>query len=682
MKPVQLVLGIHLHQPVGNFPDVLESSYQSAYLPFLQIFREFPSLKLVWHCTGALFQWLAEAHPEYLAMVRELVAEGRLEPLGGGIYEPIFPVIGPEERRQQIGRLSELIHASLDYEPRGLWLAERVWEPAIAGDLCRAGIRYVSLDDYHFLSAGFDPGQLDGYFMVEELDSCLGVFPISEPFRYLIPWAESGKIAAELRRLRDQGRRLVVMIDDGEKFGAWPGTFDWVYTRGWLREFFRLIEDNPELVTTTTFARYAAENPPSGRAALPGASYTEMGQWALPAERAARFESWKRRFEQDGSWEELKSFVRGGVWRNFLIKYPESNWLQKRILRLSQAFDTGAKRALPAYDRLLQAQCNDVFWHGVFGGLYLPHLRQAAYRNLLAAQTGLEHYQGRPSGGETEITTVDMDQDGADEVLLNHRDFFAALSPRSGGSLVELSFKPAGINLLNTVARWKEKYHLSAMTSRVVRVGQEAGPPAGANQTLVFDEEACQSCREMLARRLPGPLELMEKRFLWERQLWREPFKAEIRDGAVVLERPGTDFRFEKTITPLGDPAGLQIDYRWQSRPPWRGWLAVEWTLGIAGGDDFEKCCYPLMQRPAARGLGQPGGWDAVEGFTLENRRDGYRLDFICPVKIHVRHWPHETVSLSIDALEKTYQGLGLCLLVPVSEPAGSLRMVVRIEKI
>jgi len=682
VKPVQLVLGIHLHQPVGNFPEVLESSYQTAYLPFLQTFCEFPSLKMVWHCTGALFHWLAEAHPEYLDLVRKLVAEGRLEPLSGGIYEPIFPVILPEERRQQIGRLSELIRTTLGYEPRGLWLAERVWEPTIAGDLHRAGIRYVSLDDYHFLAAGFDPGQLDGYFLVEELDSCLGVFPISEPFRYLIPWAETREIGAELRRLQDQGRSLVVMIDDGEKFGAWPETHAWVYERGWLRQFFRLIEDNPQLVSTTTLARYAAENPPRGRAALPGASYTEMGQWALPAERAAKFENWKRRFEQDGSWGELKSFFRGGIWRNFLIKYPESNWIQKRILRLSQAFDSEAARALPAYDRLLQAQCNDVFWHGVFGGLYLPHLRQAAYRNLLAAQTGLEQHLGRPAGGEVTITRTDLDQDGTEEVHLNHRDYCAAVLPGEGGSLIELSFKPAGINLLGTVARWKEKYHLSAMASRVVRVGQEADRAVTAHQALVFDEEARHSCREMLAGRLPGPVELMEKRFLWERLLWREPWQADIREGAVVLEGTGEDLRLDKTITPLGDAAGLQFDYRWQSQPPWRGWLAVEWPLGIAGGDDFEKCCYPLLQRPAARGLGQPGGWDEVDGFTVENRRDGYRLDFISSVKIHVRYWPHETVSLSIDALEKTFQGLGLCLLAPVGEPAGSLRLAVRIEQI
>ena len=31
-------------------------------------------------------------------------------------------------------------------------------------------------------------------------------------------------------------------------------------------------------------------------------------------------------------------------------------------------------------DHLYQSQCNDAYWHGVFGGLYLPHLRTGSLR--------------------------------------------------------------------------------------------------------------------------------------------------------------------------------------------------------------------------------------------------------------------------------------------------------------
>jgi len=36
---------------------------------------------------------------------------------------------------------------------------------------------------------------------------------------------------------------------------------------------------------------------------------------------------------------------------------------------------------------LYRAEANDVFWHGVFGGLYLSHLRRNLYHRLIRAIT-------------------------------------------------------------------------------------------------------------------------------------------------------------------------------------------------------------------------------------------------------------------------------------------------------
>src|SRR2546422_9178916 len=70
------------------------------------------------------------------------------------------------------------------------------------------------------------------------------------------------------------------------------------------------------------------------------------------------------------------SFVRGGHWHHFLVKYPESNRMHKTMLALSTL---SRRRGDPPEARraIGRAQCNDAYWHGVFGGLYLPHLRTA-----------------------------------------------------------------------------------------------------------------------------------------------------------------------------------------------------------------------------------------------------------------------------------------------------------------
>ena len=36
-------------------------------------------------------------------------------------------------------------------------------------------------------------------------------------------------------------------FDDGEKFGVWPNTYDWVYTKGWLKNFIKAIMAEKEI---------------------------------------------------------------------------------------------------------------------------------------------------------------------------------------------------------------------------------------------------------------------------------------------------------------------------------------------------------------------------------------------------------------------------------------------------
>ena len=92
------------------------------------------------------------------------------------------------------------------------------------------------------------------------------------------------------------------------------------------------------------------------------------------------------------------ALIRGAHWRNFLVKYPESNRMHKKMLALSRS---AARRGDPAAVRraIGRAQCNDAYWHGVFGGLYLPHLRDAIWRNLAAAEAGAPAGRGARVGG-------------------------------------------------------------------------------------------------------------------------------------------------------------------------------------------------------------------------------------------------------------------------------------------
>ena len=45
MKKINLAIGIHNHQPIGNFDHVIEEAYKKAYKPFLDVLQEIPEDK-------------------------------------------------------------------------------------------------------------------------------------------------------------------------------------------------------------------------------------------------------------------------------------------------------------------------------------------------------------------------------------------------------------------------------------------------------------------------------------------------------------------------------------------------------------------------------------------------------------------------------------------------------------
>jgi hypothetical protein len=66
--------------------------------------------------------------------------------------------------------------------------------------------------------------------------------------------------------------------------------------------------------------------------------------------------------------------------------------MHKRMLELSARLAAlPDANSAPAMQALLhRAQANDAYWHGLFGGLYLPHLRRAIWNNLLASWRRLD----------------------------------------------------------------------------------------------------------------------------------------------------------------------------------------------------------------------------------------------------------------------------------------------------
>ncbi len=459
-----LVLLIHAHQPCGNFEHVLEKAYDTSYLPFIEELEKHPGVRLGVHYSGPLLTWIEEHRPDYFARLRKLVHSGQVELVGGGFYEPILISIPPEDQHEQITRLAAYLENHFGRLPSGAWIAERVWEPQLPSVLAAAGVAYTLVDDIHFLSAGFEPEELFGAYLAEDCGQTVRLYPGQKALRYLVPF---GKVEEVIAYLRDAANLhpggVAAMGDDMEKFGVWPGTHEHCYKNGWLADFFTALEQNSDWLKVSTPGEYLSNHAPLGRADLPTASYTEMMEWVLPTRVRQRYHAALKEFSAR---PEVLAFLRGGSWRGFFRKYPESNLLHKKMLRVSARLAaapsrrTGTKAAedlLHARDLLLRAQCNDAYWHGIFGGIYAPHLRTDPWRNLIRAELIADLHT--PGALVARVELLDYDADGAGELLFTAPEYQALLKPGDGGTIAALDFRPAAATLVNSILRRPESYH-------------------------------------------------------------------------------------------------------------------------------------------------------------------------------------------------------------------------------
>ncbi len=462
MKKVSLLFGVHMHQPVDNFGEAVDEAIEKCYKPFFATMVKHPHFKFSVHCSGWLLEQIITKHKDIYDNMLILTKVGAIEWISAGYYEPVLSSIPSHNRIEQIKKLNNYIKKKFDKKPNGLWLTERVWESSLVPDLKKSNIDFAVVDDYHFLSSGFDRDKMDGYFQTEESGEKLALFPISGALRYALPFFSVKKAIEAIENHQKDENSAAIIFDDAEKFGLWPKTYEWVYEKKWLEDFVQAVVKN-EHIKTQHFSQYLKTHKSHGIAYLNNTSYFEMGEWSLRENQTLSLEALKEKvgleyFENIGI-----SFIKGGIWKNFFVKYAESNFLHKRMLYMSKKQNKMSKNALK---NLYKLQTNDVFWHGVFGGLYLPNLRDNAYKYLLELEKTFAKKKIK-----REID--DFDMDGFDEIKILTNSLSLMFSSKNGGQMVEFGSLDAFFNWQNTLTRRKEAYHEKILNPKTVQKQEE-----------------------------------------------------------------------------------------------------------------------------------------------------------------------------------------------------------------
>lgn len=677
MTKISLALVVHSHQPVGNFDHVFEEAYQKSYNPFVKTLLRHPHIRMGLHFSGCLLEWIEKHHLEFFEMLKNMAVRGQVELMGGGHFEPILSVIPDADKTAQITRLNDYLEEHFGMRPQGAWLAERVWRPDLARPLADAGIRYVMLDDTHFVAAGVESANLHGTYLTEDLGVQLQVVPSLKRLRYTIPFRDVGETIDILRQGIGQPNVLFAAGDDAEKFGIWPGTYDLCYSRGWLEHFLQAIENAGDWLETSTLSSFMAANKPLGRVYLPTASYPEMMEWALPPQASEEFMRCLEETKHMHSGEHFRKFLLGGTWQGFLGKYSETNQIHKLMLEISRRFHK-AEMGIPpenerhglldkAHAHLLAAQCNDAYWHGLFGGLYSPHLRSTVLQNLIRAEALLDQLDGEAATNCIHVSQADFDVDGEQEILLSHPMAGMILKPSDGGTVSSLRFKPAATELINSLMRRPEIYHNKIRSNVESHLDSTPGNKTDLAELLRYDRYARHCFRTYLFS--PGKqwqdferLDLQEEKGLaagsW--QVATDPCANPVQlSRQARYERDGASLEIEarKVLFAWNEEDGFHVKCRSlissSQSPGVPIALGIEMVFNLLAPNAPDR----YFIAASARQLLEFSGEIQATRLELVDEWQGFRL--VLEARPECRWWivPIRTISQSEAGFETVYQG-------------------------
>jgi len=715
---VSLSLVVHNHQPVGNFGWVIEDVFEHAYQPLLDALERHRGIHLGLHYTGPLLQWIEANRPGAIDQIRSLVSSGRVEIVGGGFYEPILITLPDRDRHGQLVRMADELEKLVGRRPRGAWLAERVWEPSLARDLAAAGYEWTVLDDNHLRAASIKEDEMWTSFTTDDRGLRLTVFGTEQGLRYRIPFRPVEDVIAYLRdRVTVDGRFVGMMGDDGEKFGSWPGTYEYCWSREhWVDRMFEALEGSSEWLKTVTPSEWIDVHPPTTRVYFPTASYVEMTEWVLPPDETPVFVDLLEAARERN--DPAARFLRGGFWRNYAARYREINELHKQMLRVSEkvaGMAPGREREL-ALDHLYQGQSNDCYWHGLFGGIYIVHMRMATLAHLIAAEDLADAQAVRLGIGDGVAAygarLRDTDLDAIDEFLVSSPAQTVVVDLAEGAGITSWDLRATRLALASVMRRRPEAYHAKLVAhedageagAADAREAASGGPKTihdivsvkepGLSKLLHYDDHERRSgLVHLLAADTPagsgvfvtgdaaelgdfveGAFDIVE--FDDRRMVAR-------RHGRFATGAGATPVTLTKTLHFAGDRMNAMLDLETtltnDGDRPIECELAVEWNVDLLGGGHNPSAYYEVRGERTPHDVA--GELSEATAIAFGNDYEGARIEATAQPAARLTWFPVETVSNSEAGFERSYQGSCLLFRWTVSlAPGAQLVRTVRMR--
>jgi alpha-amylase len=325
-----------------------------------------------------------------------------------------------------------------------------------------------------------------------------------------------------------------------------------------------------------------------------------------------------------------------------------------------------------ARQALYRGQCNCPYWHGAFGGIYLPHLRNAIYNQLIACDNLIDQATGKTSG-YVEATVDDYNFDARQEIRLANDRLIGLIAPAAGGMLYELDVRSICHNLLATLARRPEAYHKKIAAGADQGNGHVASihdrvvfKQAGLDQRLQYDRWSPKSLLDHFYDVGTNLHSVSRGEATEHGDFVQGVYESRVRRSGdrvqVQLTRlghvAGHDVRITKGVTLAAGSSTLEIAYVLENLPPD---LAIHFAVALnfaglpSGADDR------FFHDGHGNRLGQLGrqlDLTDAQSLNLVDEWLGIDVGLSFSRPTHLWTFPVETVSQSEGGFELVHQSV------------------------
>lgn len=629
-EKTKLLVGFHSHLPFNalNHSNGSTSNHSKFINDLTNLVTDNSNLKLTFHLSSNLIIYLDKNFSDFSHKVRDLLDSNRLELFTGGIYEPFFPCIPREDRQTQIILMSRLLNHIYGYEPYGMWIPGSMWEPSLALDIAKARVQYTCLSKEYFLNAGIKDEDISGYYITEDEGRKIAIFPVTFYLDNLIEKYSPNEcinlLTTGIKNSIPNNCCTVVIFNgailDENKFL-------------WIKDFFQNLSTN-NLIETSLFNEYFLKNRPKGRIYLPSLQNKQI-----------------------------------------LLGHHEVNLLHKKMLRVSKKINSakeGKSRfkvikemITQAQELLLKGQSNDTYKDSPLIGIYSPEERHNSYTNLIKAENLIDA-ASRQDSKWVQLSEIDYDCDGNDEIIVETETQNIYISPALGGTILEHDYRPKNINITNTISRRTEEAHQRTedREQRSDDFAQNGEPIYGNHLKLNLIEHFLDSNLSLEKCKL-GQLNHLTKEVITSYQAEKIKAKEEtckvtlkaIRD--LILYENIQPIELIKEISVRAGDSSMMIDYTLtnQSISTVNLLFAVEFNLNLSPKQKIEPYIFldgnPEDKTPN-QNLKSPEGSKEANQILIRDKGFGIDLSLSWDKSCNLFSYPIETLSFN---LEKIFQG-------------------------